>query len=163
IGSEAAGNPFLLIELLRLHLERPLEPIPTVATVVRRRMSLLGVDEVALLELAAIAPGPLDVELLHATLWADARTHALDSAGLRRLCGLKILRELGTRGRPPGPSCERYDFYHHRIREAIKAELPAERSQRLHRRLAATLAQLRPDDAESLVRELVLGGEEVQA
>jgi tetratricopeptide (TPR) repeat protein len=160
ICKEAAGNPFLLVELAWLHTEQPERDIPTVSAVVRRRLSILSVDERALVELAAISPGPVDAELLRAALAEDSRALSLDGAGLRRLCGLKILRESGRR---TSARDERYDFYHNRIREAIKTEIPEPRTRVLHRRLADTLAQLRPDDAESLVRELLLAGEEARA
>ncbi|HEY2743998.1 MAG TPA: protein kinase, partial [Polyangia bacterium] len=161
ICKEAAGNPFLLVELARLHSEHPELDIPTVSMVVRRRLSILNVDEMALVELAAISPGPVDAELLRAALLEDSRALSLEGAGLRRLCGLKILRESSRRG--SSLDGERYDFYHNRIREAIKAEIPEPRTRILHRRLAETIAQLRPDDSESLVRELLLAGEEARA
>ncbi len=161
IGKEAAGNPFLLVELARLHSEHPELEVPTVSMVVRRRLSILNVDEMALVELAAITPGPIDAELLRAALMEDSRALSLEGAGLRRLCGLKILRESSRRGTSLGD--ERYDFYHNRIREAIKAEIPEPRTRILHRRLAETIAQLRPEDAESLVRELLLAGQEARA
>ncbi|HXU72813.1 MAG TPA: protein kinase [Polyangia bacterium] len=161
ICKEAAGNPFLLVELARLHSEHPELDIPTVSMVVRRRLSILNVDEMALVELAAISPGPVDAELLRAALLEDSRALSLEGAGLRRLCGLKILRESSRRG--TSLEDERYDFYHNRIREAIKAEIPEPRTRILHRRLAETIAQLRPEDAESLVRELMLAGEEARA
>ena len=168
ICKEAAGNPFLLVELSRLHSEHPELDIPTVSMVVRRRLSILNVDEMALVELAAISPGPVDAELLRAALLEDSRALSLEGAGLRRLCGLKILRESNRRGSALGAAssgleAERYDFYHNRIREAIKAEIPEPRTKILHRRLAETIAQLRPDDSESLVRELLLAGEESRA
>jgi tetratricopeptide (TPR) repeat protein/Cdc6-like AAA superfamily ATPase len=168
IFKEAAGNPFLLVELARLHTEHPELDIPTVSMVVRRRLSILNVDEMALVELAAISPGPVDAELLRAALLEDSRALSLEGAGLRRLCGLKILRE-SARGQSTRPSARsalsdvRYDFYHNKIREAIKAEIPEPRTRILHRRLAETIAQLRPDDFESLVRELLLAGEEKRA
>ena len=161
ICKEAAGNPFLLVELTRLHAEHPELAIPTVSMVVRRRLAILNVDEMALVELAAITPGPVDAELLRAALLEDSRALSLEGAGLRRLCGLKILRESSRRG--TSLEDQRYDFYHNRIREAIKAEIPEPRTRILHRRLAETLLQLRPDDAESLVRELLLAGDEARA
>ena len=161
ICKESQGNPFLLVELTRLHAEHPELAVPTVSMVVRRRLSILNVDEMALVELAAITPGPVDAELLRAALMEDSRALSLEGAGLRRLCGLKILRESSRRG--TSLEDERYDFYHNRIREAIKADIPEPRTRILHRRLAETLAQLRPDDAESLVRELLLAGEEARA
>ncbi|HEX4458413.1 MAG TPA: AAA family ATPase, partial [Polyangia bacterium] len=175
ICREAAGNPFLLVELGRLHGEQL--ALPTLATVVRRRLSQLSAEELALVELAAIAPGPIDGELLRATSMNDAATSSLDGAALRRLCRLKILRESprhralkpepppASGARPPSqPTAEtRYDFYHHRIREALAADIPEPRARRLHRQLADTLAQLRPDDAEPLVRELMLAGEPARA
>ena len=98
----------------------------------------------------------------------DSRALSLEGAGLRRLCGLKILRESSRKGTSLEPQRsalenDRYDFYHNRIREAIKAEIPEPRTRILHRRLAETIAQLRPDDSESLVRELLLAGEEARA
>ncbi len=172
ICREAAGNPFLLVELARLHGEQ-LE-LPTLASVVRRRLSLLSAEELAVVELAAIAPGPIDGELLRATLMDDAGTSSLDGAALRRLCRLKILRESprhrALKPEPPGvrppsqPTAEtRYDFYHHRIREALAGDIPEPRAQKLHRRLADTIAQLRPEDAEPLVRELLLAGDDAGA
>jgi tetratricopeptide (TPR) repeat protein len=157
IGKEAAGNPFLLGELARLHVENPRWSVPTIATLVRRRMSILSVDEWALVELVAIAPGAIDAELLRAAFMGDSRALDFGGGGLRRLIGLKILRESSHR------SDERYDFYHHRLREAVKAEIPEVRARQLHLRLANTLARLRPDDAEALVNELLLAGQEARA
>ncbi len=164
ILAEACGNPFLLVELSRLHLEEGLEH-PTVGEVARRRLMLVDADETPLLELAAVAPSPIDADLLRAALGADSRRMQLESSGLRRLCGLKILREAGSRSASllPLRDSERYDFYHHRIREAIRDKIPPARQRRLHLRLADTFAALRPDDPESLVRELRLGGDEVRA
>ncbi|HZS38161.1 MAG TPA: protein kinase [Polyangia bacterium] len=160
IQREAAGNPFLLVELTRLHAEEGVAT-PTVSAVARRRLALLDDDERALVELAAVAPGPVDAELLHATLEAFSRPLALDGAGLYRLCGLKILRESGARTR--SLDGRRYDFYHHRIRETVRADIPEGRKKAIHLRLAESLAALRPDDAEALVRELLLAGEELRA
>ncbi|HEY7955882.1 MAG TPA: protein kinase [Polyangia bacterium] len=160
IQREAAGNPFLLVELARLHTEEGAVR-PTVREATRRRLRLLDDDERALVELAALAPEPVEAELLHATLEAYSRPLSLEGAGLRRLVGLKILRESGARGRSVGGV--RYDFYHHRIRETIRSEIPASRRRALHLRLADSLAELHPDDAEALVRELLLGGDELRA
>jgi tetratricopeptide (TPR) repeat protein len=155
---EAAGNPFLLVELARL---TPDGGAPTVRAVARRRLALLDDDEKALVELAAISPGPIDAELLHAALEAASRPLALDGAGLRRLCGLKILRETGERTRSLGG--QRYEFYHLRLRETIRSEIPLARRRALHLRLADTLRALRPDDHDAQVRELLLGGDEARA
>lgn len=160
IQREAAGNAFLLVELARLHLEEKV-PHPTVREILRRRLEILDEDERAMVEVAAVAPGPVDGELLHLTLERYTRPHQLEGAGLRRLVGLKILREAGVRARSLGGV--RYDFYHHRIRETVRAEIPHDRRRRLHRRLAETIAELRPDDHESLVRELMLAGEDKKA
>jgi hypothetical protein len=127
----------------------------------RRRLALVDADETPLLELAAIAPSPIDADLLRAALGADSRRMQLESSGLRRLCGLKILREAGSRSHTLDG--ERYDFYHHRIREALLQKIAPHRQRKLHLRLADTFAALRPDDPESLVRELRLGGDEVRA
>jgi tetratricopeptide (TPR) repeat protein len=155
---EAGGNPFLLVELARLVTEARLS-VPSVTELARRRLALVARDESRLIELAAVAPGPIDADLLRAALDADSRPLALENGGLRRLCGLKILREAGSGLR----SRERYDFYHHKIREAIRAQISKERQRKLHLRLADTLAALRPDDPESLVRELRLGGDHARA
>jgi hypothetical protein len=160
ILQEACGNPFLLVELSRLHLEESLDH-PTVGEVARRRLMLVDADETPLLELAAIAPSPIDADLLRAALGADSRRMQLESSGLRRLCGLKILREASATSTLG--SGERYDFYHHRIREAIRDKITPARQKKLHLRLADTFAALRPDDPESLVRELRLGGDDLRA
>jgi serine/threonine protein kinase len=160
IQNESAGNPFLLVELTRLHVEESV-PRPTVSEVARRRLSLLDDDERALVELAALAPGAVDTELLHASQAAGSRPLALDGAGLKRLVGLKILRESGVRGSSRGQV--RYDFYHNRIRETIRDQIPPERQRAIHLRLADTLLALRPGDPETLVRELLLAGDELRA
>ncbi len=160
IQNESAGNPFLLVELTRLHVEESV-PRPTVSEVARRRLSLLDDDERALVELAALAPGAVDAELLHASQSAGSRPLALDGAGLRRLVGLKILRESGVRSSSRGQV--RYDFYHNRIRETIRDQIPPERQRAIHLRLADTLLTLRPGDPETLVRELLLAGQELRA
>ncbi|HUS67321.1 MAG TPA: BREX system ATP-binding domain-containing protein, partial [Kofleriaceae bacterium] len=72
IQREAAGNPFLLVELARLHLEEGVAR-PTVSEVARRRLQLLDDDERSLVELAAVAAGPVDAELLQLTLEAYSR------------------------------------------------------------------------------------------
>jgi tetratricopeptide (TPR) repeat protein len=164
ILGEACGNPFLLVELSRLHLEEGLAH-PTVAEVARRRLELVDADETPLLELAAVAPSPIDADLLRAAMGADSRRMQLESSGLRRLCGLKILREAGSRAHAKSgfSDGERYDFYHHRLREAIRDKIPPHRQRKLHLRLADTFAALRPDDPESLVRELRLGGDDARA
>jgi hypothetical protein len=167
ICDEAAGNPFLLDELARLHAESPHLALPTIATLIRRRMSILTVDEWALVELVAVAPGAVDAEILRAALLNDSRDLDFQGSGLRRLVGLKILRESSRRGRTASASTEaadeRYDFYHHRLRAAIKAEIPEPRARLLHLRLADTLERVRPDDAEALVNELLLAGREARA
>jgi tetratricopeptide (TPR) repeat protein len=159
IRREAQGNPFLLVELSRLAVEEGLER-PTVEEVTRRRLQLLDDDERVLVELASVAPSPVDAELLQATLDAFSRPLSLESAGLRRLIGLKILRESGARAR----TLDRvhYDFCHHRIRETIKAGIPETRKRSIHLKLADAILQLRPDP-EALVRELTLGGDEKRA
>jgi tetratricopeptide (TPR) repeat protein len=160
IQREACGNPFLLVELARLAIEERVER-PTVSGVTRRRLELLDGDEKALVELAALAPAPVDAELLHASLEAFSRPLSLEGAGLRRLVGLKILRSSSARTR--SLDGERYDFYHHRIRETIKSDIPEARKKSIHLRIATALARLRPNDPESLVRELLLGGDEARA
>jgi len=157
---EAQGNPFLLTELSRLAVDEGLLR-PTVGEVTRRRLSLLADDEKILVELAALAPAPVDAEILHAALEAFSRPLSLESAGLRRLVGLKILRESGARAQQL--DALHYDFYHHRIRETIRAGIPDGRRRSIHLHLADALKYLRPHDPESLVRELLLGGNEAEA
>jgi tetratricopeptide (TPR) repeat protein/predicted Ser/Thr protein kinase len=157
---EAQGNPFLLMELARLAIDEGIDR-PTVGEVARRRISLLDDDEKVLVELAAVAPSPVDAEVLHAALEAFSRPLSLESAGLRRLVGLKILRESGARAR--SLDAVQYDFYHHRLRETIKAEIPEDRKKTIHLHIADALKYLRPHDPESLVRELMLGGNEKAA
>ena len=98
VQREAGGNPFLLVELGRLASEEGVAR-PTVSEVTRRRLELLDDDEKALVELAAISPGPVDAELLRAALEAFSRPLSIEGAGLRRLVGLKILCETGARTR----------------------------------------------------------------
>lgn len=160
VQREAGGNPFLLVELGRLASEEGIAR-PTVREVTRRRLALLDDDERTLVELAALAPGPVDAELLHATLDAFSRPLSIEGAGLRRLVGLKILCETGARTR--SLDGVRYDFYHHRIRETVKASIPEAHKRKIHLRFAIALGQLRPNDSEALVRELVLGGDETRA
>src|SRR5207245_2035723 len=83
ICKEAAGNPFLLGELARLHVENPHWSIPTIATVVRRRLSILSVDEWALVELVAIAPGAVAAADAALKKLAHARAVELYQLALR--------------------------------------------------------------------------------
>lgn len=141
---EAAGNPFLLAKLAQLYSEQP-SPTPSLALAVQRL--LLSPEELAWAELVAVAAGPVEGQLLRAAFLDDSRPLCLEGASLRRLCGLKILREAPPphQERPPrrGDSgC--YDFYHQRIRRAVVAKISGERTRRLQRRLADTRARLQP-------------------
>jgi len=146
IEREAEGNPFLLVELARLG-----ESDATVASLVRRRLAALSAEEVEAIELAAVAAGLVEWRVLLRALGHPA---LLDGAALRRLCALKILRTAGS---------ERVDFYHHRIREAVRAELSPDRARRCHLALADALAVERPDDHGAIFAELRLAGENARA
>jgi predicted Ser/Thr protein kinase/tetratricopeptide (TPR) repeat protein len=161
IQREAAGNPALLVELTRICARDRNAPVPSVGDLLKRRLGLLDADERALVELIAVAGDPTGAALLKALAERASPPVALDSKRLRRLCKLRVLRELDARRAGPGEA--RYTFYHRRLRDTVRAELPEDERRGLHLRLAEALAQVCPGDHDAQVRELLLAGEEARA
>ncbi|MEU2347284.1 BTAD domain-containing putative transcriptional regulator [Modestobacter sp. NPDC049651] len=131
LAERTGGNPLFVCEYARLPpSERLGEGIPfAVRTVLGRRLTGLDPAVRQVLRAAAVAGDVLDVELLTAVTGLDADTLAdrLDDAADERLVVCT----------PDGGA---YAFAHGLLREAVLAELPPPRRQRLHARVAAALA-----------------------
>lgn len=161
ISGDAAGSPFLLGELARFlgvsDADAPDTSVSDVALVTRARVARLSPAALDLLELAAVARGPVETAVV------------LDAAGIGRagwpllldLCAQCLLREGDARGARP----ETVETYHDRTRECVLTDLARspERQRRRHRQLADALAA-RPDaDPQVLLEHLVGAGDEARA
>jgi DNA-binding SARP family transcriptional activator/tetratricopeptide (TPR) repeat protein len=144
------GNPFFIVELLRLmQSEGRLESgavsmdVPaTVSDVIRRRISRLPDELQTVLGVAAVIGRRFDLDVLAEACGLDAdRTHeALDAA-----LATRIVVETS-----PG----RYEFTHALVSEALYLELAPTRRARLHGRVAAAIESTWSADPEPHYHEL---------
>lgn len=147
IVTDADGSPFFISELTRhLSYARPrgasgLPTLPRFASMLKDRLDRLKDNELQILEIVAIAGGPLARSVaLHAAGVGEAgRT---DVMRLEQAC---LLRSTERNGQPA------VEAYHDRIREALVAQLPSDRRRACHRRLAEALRATPNADPEALV------------
>ncbi|WP_127502578.1 AfsR/SARP family transcriptional regulator [Actinoplanes solisilvae] len=148
------GNPFFVGELVRLlSSEQRLDPaavheaLPTgVEEVLKRRLERLPQQTVALLTVAALAGGPVDVDTLAAVTGLDADA-VLDA------CETALLAELLVED---GPG---FALRHDLVRQTLERGVSQARRVRLHARLAETLRTrgvLAPPDVVAVARHLTL-------
>jgi len=162
IAAESAGSPFFAGELVRHLVQHRAEPAALARSVDVAHVTMARVDRLApeartLLELVAVASGPIsgDVVLEAAGTGSAAWPLLLD------LCAQCLLREGGSRGERP----ETLDVYHDRIRETLLATIGTapEHLRRRHSQLAETLLGRPESDPQDLLQHLVGAGEEARA
>jgi predicted Ser/Thr protein kinase len=143
IAEEAAGSPFFVGELTRYLSALGAGPdvvAPTLAEVVRARLGRLGDTERTLLELVAVAGGPIDGAVV------------LDAAGGARLRPVlldleeqSLVRSTATAGRVV------LEMYHDRLRETVTALAPMPAIAARHGQLAAALERTIAPDPRQLL------------
>lgn len=126
LREEAAGNPFVLVELARLSGRDP-AAAATVGEAMTARLADLDEDVVAGLRHLALAGGDVDHGLARALLGRpEAELHALLDTALD--AGVLVV------------AGDRYRFTHDLVRTALAAQLPPHRRLEVHRAAAADLA-----------------------
>lgn len=143
LAERTGGNPFYVRESARLlasegALVATSEVPEGVRDVLRRRLARLPDQAVAVLRLAAVAGRECDVETLLAAAGVDEAT-VLDALEAGLVAGL--LTE---------PEPDRVRFVHSLVHDTFYTDLPGLRRARLHARIAAAVARLRPDDHDGL-------------
>src|SRR5262249_21657568 len=128
IAREADGNPLLVHELVRFSRTGAASDGLTVETVLRARAERLLDGPRRLLEVIAMAAGPIDPDT--AGRAADLASEHLPGA-LDELVIGKFVRSLSV------GEIRRVETYHDRVREAVVGGLGAEARAHYHRRLAA--------------------------
>lgn len=153
IVQEAAGSPFFIEQLATYALasDSTLSSIVNLGEMLDQRVRRLPEGSRALLQVLALASGPLDGRLAFeaADLEGDERPviAALRSANLTRSSG----------------SAGRIELYHDRIRESISDRLSDEAIYDGHARLAQTLIRHGVDDPEALFDHLLGAGQQAAA
>ncbi|MER5866448.1 AAA family ATPase [Kitasatospora sp. NPDC002040] len=143
LAERTGGNPFYLRESARLlagegALVAVTEVPQGVGDVLRRRFDGLPADTVEVLRLAAVVGREAEVDLL---LAATDRTEDQLLAALETALAGGLLTE-------PGPGVVR--FTHALVRDTLYADLSGLRRARLHGRVGAALAELRPGQLSAL-------------
>src|SRR6266542_776686 len=163
IARESGGSPLFIDELVRYvrtSAEASRRPGPkegeasdaTLARVIQSRLRLLPEEAHRLLEIAAVAGQPVSLEV--AKQAADLPAEEEAAAALRHG---HLVR---TRGSDRGDQIEPY---HDRIREAVIANLSADRLRFLHRRLALALEASDAPDPEALALHFQEANENARA
>jgi hypothetical protein len=161
VVEESEGSPFFVGELVRhlIHARsedraRMARP-PAIAEVTRARLDVLAPEARSLVELVAVAGGPIEAALV------------LDAAGLGaagrpflfRMCNQSLLREGEARGARP----ETLETYHDRVRETLLTALEPDGLRTRHRQLAEALSARPTADPEALLRHFLGAGDEASA
>ena len=143
LASEAHGSPQFLHDLARFVAHgSTAAPEVTLDELLEIRIARLGDGQRRLLDLVAVASGPIPANL--ALRVAEAQQDA--RAVVHQLLGMGLLRSLSA------ADGERLDTLHERTREVVLAQLDGGALRVLHATLGAALA-LEPDpDHEQLVR-----------
>ena len=160
VHDQTGGNPFYVREVAKVLVEegklvrrdgRWLSDfsiarlgIPdTVRDAVRGRLAGLSASTTAFLQAASAFSGDLDLETVR-DVAGLTEADALDAVDEAVACGF-----LQRSGRARAP----YAFVHAIVRHALVESLNPDRAARLHRRAAATLARLRPDDHAAIAEQ----------
>jgi tetratricopeptide (TPR) repeat protein len=154
IARESDGSPLLLHELVRFFRSETAADGLTLDTVLRARAGRLADEPRRLLDVIAVAPGPIDPDT--AGRAAELPPERLPGAVDELLVG-KFVRAL------PVADGRRVEVYHDRIREAVAGGLAADERANYHRRLAVA-HQVRGDAGpEVLAFHLTRAGEAARA
>ncbi len=156
IVREAAGNPFLVEQLVRYVALRP--PNGKAATsgvslgdVLEARLAQLPSGARMLLETLALAGQPLDAAV------------ARDVAGLQEDERQLVALLQAERWLKDTRSAERLELYHDGIRRALLARIDPSRVQLMHLSLANAMEARRADDAETLYEHYLEAGQRERA
>ena len=156
IVREAAGNPFLVEQLVHYVALRP--PNGKAATsgvslgdVLEARLAQLPSGARMLLETLALAGQPLDAAV------------ARDVAGLQEDERQLVALLQAERWLKDTRSAERLELYHDGIRRALVARIDPARVQRMHLSLATAMEARRADDAETLYEHYLEAGQRERA
>ncbi len=147
IAAEAEGNPFFLAELARA---RSLEAGATLADVVLARASSLPDEARTLLEVVALAGGPLS----RAVALRAAGLDAANDAAVPLLTSASLLRTNASGA---------LEAYHDRIRETVAASLDADRARAHHAAIARALERASSPPAARLAMHFFAAGERERA
>jgi DNA-binding SARP family transcriptional activator len=132
--AETAGNPFLVIEMLRTPLDATDAPIPVgVQELVAGRLGRLGDAATDLLRAAAVAGTSFELDLVAAAAGLD---EAATLDGLDAALGSGLVTE---------ETAEHYRFPHDIVRRTVVAQLSGARRRTLHARLADAIESRRTD------------------
>src|SRR5437667_123250 len=156
IVREAAGNPFLVEQLVHYLALRP--PNGKAATsgvslgaVLEARLAQLPSGARTLLETLALAGQPLDAAV------------ARDVGGLQEDERQLVALLQAERWLKDTRSAERLELYHDGIRRALVARIDPARVQRMHLSLATAMEARRADDAETLYEHYLEAGQRERA
>ncbi len=152
------GNPFFLLEILRVLLEsgwpldRPIGPVDlplpdTVRAVVEARLALLGPVARQVLEAGAVLGPCFGFDLVRLT------------AGRREMETMEGLDELVARQLLVETQPLRYCFHHNLTQRVVEMGLSPVRCQLLHRRAGRALERLAPNEVTALAHHFDTGGE----
>jgi DNA-binding SARP family transcriptional activator/tetratricopeptide (TPR) repeat protein len=126
----AEGNPFAAIELARCAAAGDARPLPaSAAEAIAERLCDVPDDALALLRWLALGGDEIDVATAEA-LAAEAQVPTLDALDAALAAGVLV----------PAASC--YRFRHELVRQALIEQVPPHHRLRMHRRIAARLAEL---------------------
>ncbi|HKB01676.1 MAG TPA: protein kinase [Gemmataceae bacterium] len=154
IAREADGSPLLIHELVRFFRTGAAADRLTLGTVLAARAARLGDDPRRLLEVVALAAGPIhsDTAVRAADLAPERQPGAWDEL----LTG-KFVRSVATgEGR-------RVEPYHDRFREAVANGLSEAQRANYHRRLAAAHEAIADAGPEVVAYHFTRGGESTRA
>ena len=134
LAAETAGNPFLVIEMLRTPLDATDTPIPVgVQELVAGRLGRLGDAATDLLRAAAVAGTSFELDLVAAAAGLD---EAATLDGLDAALGSGLVTE---------ETAEHYRFPHDIVRRTVVAQLSGARRRTLHAGLADAIESRRAD------------------
>jgi len=159
LHAETSGNPFFLVEMLKVYREEP-EPgsdegrLPaSVREVIRHRLELLDEQSRHLLALAAVIGRQFDSDILRQVQGGDEQS---------LLTTLEWLIFRGWIADVPGSPPGRYDFSHGLVREVVYQMLRPDRCRSLHRLVGLALERKAAEEDElagALAHHFLMGGE----
>ena len=154
IARESDGNPLLVHELVRFSRTGAAADALTLDTVLRARAARLAGEPRLLLDVIAVAAGPIDPDT--AGRAADLPPDRLPGALDELLTGRFVRAVAAGEGR-------RVEAYHDRIREAVAGGLAADVRARHHRRLAVAHKAAGDAGPEVLAYHFTRAGDPAQA